>query len=265
MKHGRVKWFLVSTAVALVCGWIIFGRSPGAQIAGKVILKGSPPPEIVITLDPESAKLHPNGLTTRHYAVAADSGLANVFVYIKKGLEGRSFPPAKGSALVEFRRNRIEPCVTGVRTNQPVRFRNRDPFVQNFHCTSGASSGNREFNIAFTPLSKGIMVWIKELLTGRLPWKAKTFTTSFSAPDVFLRVKCDVHPWEFGYLGVVEHPFFAVTGKDGTFRFPPGLPPGKYLVEARHLKADAVTREITVGKDEKKSLAFTLEVPPRRQ
>jgi hypothetical protein len=264
MKHGRVKWFLVLAVTTVAGAWIIFRRSPGPQITGKVILKGTPPPEIAITLDPQSAKLQPNGMTTRHYVVAADGGLANAFVYVKKGLEGRSFPPAKGSALVEFRRNRIEPYVTGIRTNQPVRFRNRDPFVQNFHCTPGASSGNREFNIAFAPPSKGIMVWTKELLKGRLPWKAKTFTTSFSAPDVFLRFKCDVHPWEFGYIGVVEHPFFAVTGSDGTFRFPPGLPPGKYVIEARHLKAGVVTQEVTFGKDEIRSLTFTLEAPPRR-
>jgi hypothetical protein len=33
------------------------------------------------------------------------------------------------------------------------------------------------------------------------------------------------------YAGVMEHPFFAVTGVDGAFEIK-GLPPGEYLIEA---------------------------------
>jgi hypothetical protein len=261
MKRPRAKWFLASTVVALVCGWIMFGRSPGARISGKVVLRGTPRPKIVVQLDPESAKLHPNGLTTRHYVVAPDGGLANVFVYVRNGLEGQSFPPAKGAAVVEFRHCLIEPYVSGVRTNQPVKFRNRDPILQNVHCMTKVP-GNKEFTSALIPIKTAFRLAFSELWKGRWPWRTPTTERHFPSPEIFIRVKCDVHPWEFGYLAVVEHPFFAVTGKDGSFHLPPGLPAGKYIIEARHLKAGVATQEITLLPGEKKRIDFTLEVKP---
>jgi len=60
---------------------------------------------------------------------------------------------------------------------------------------------------------------------------------------------------------VVDHPFFAVTDAEGKFEFPPGLPPGRYSLEARHLKAGAVTQEVVIARGERKRLEFTLEVP----
>ena len=98
--------------------WSHLYHSPQTQIAGKVILEGIPPPEIPIRLDPLSARLHPTGLTTRHYRLTRDGGLANVFVYIKEGLNGRTFAPAGKDATIEFRGGQFEPYVIGVRTNQ---------------------------------------------------------------------------------------------------------------------------------------------------
>ncbi len=64
-------------------------------------------------------------------------------------------------------------------------------------------------------------------------------------PEVMIHVKCDVHPWMSGYVGVLEHPFFAVTGKDGTFTIE-GLPPGEYTVEAWQEKLGAQTAKVKV-------------------
>ena len=54
-------------------------------------------------------------------------------------------------------------------------------------------------------------------------------------------VKCNVHPWMRAYIGVVSHPFFAVTGDDGTFTIK-GLPPGTYTLEAWHEKYGTTRR-----------------------
>jgi len=76
-----------------------------------------------------------------------------------------------------------------------------------------------------------------------------------------VRFKCDVHPWMFAYVGVFEHPFYAVTAKDGTFKIA-GLPKGKYVVEAYHVKTHGanpgVTQEITVEGDTQAD--FTIEL-----
>ena len=54
--------------------------------------------------------------------------------------------------------------------------------------------------------------------------------------------KCDVHNWMNAWVGVLDHPFYAVTGSGGAFDIQ-GLPPGTYTHrsvarEARHADAD---------------------------
>jgi len=45
------------------------------------------------------------------------------------------------------------------------------------------------------------------------------------AENLPIRVACDIHPWMHAWLMVFDHPFFAVTGPDGSFEIK-GLPPG---------------------------------------
>jgi len=263
MKARRRAVTILLVAGALAVGGFLFHlHSRQTQLQGKVILKGIPPPEIPIQLDTASARLHPRGLTTRHYRVAQDGGLANVLVYIKEGLNGQTFAPPGKDATIEFRRCQFEPYVIGVRTNQSIAFRNSDPFLQNVHCTPKAN-GNRESNAALVPLTTDFRTIVRELIKFRWPWRGPRIRRSFPAPEIFVRLKCDVHPWEFGYVAVLEHPFFAISDKHGNFHFPPGLPPGKYTLEARHLKAGMVTQDVTVVEGEKKTVNFTLEVAAR--
>jgi hypothetical protein len=70
-------------------------------------------------------------------------------------------------------------------------------------------------------------------------------------------VKCNVHPWMRAYIGVVSHPFFAVTGEDGTFTIK-GLPPGTYTLEAWHEKYGTKDVQITVAPKESKTADFTM-------
>jgi hypothetical protein len=48
------------------------------------------------------------------------------------------------------------------------------------------------------------------------------------------------------YAGVLDHPYFAVSGKDGTYKIA-NVPPGKYVLEVYHRKAGKQTKEITVA------------------
>src|SRR5438128_3766512 len=140
MKARRREVTILLVAGALAVGGFLFHlHSRQTQLQGKVILKGIPPPEIPIQLDTASARLHPRGLTTRHYRVAQDGGLANVLVYIKEGLNGQTFAPPGKDATIELRRCQFEPYVIGVRTNQTIAFRNTDPFLQNVHCIPKAN------------------------------------------------------------------------------------------------------------------------------
>ena len=50
-----------------------------------------------------------------------------------------------------------------------------------------------------------------------------------------MRFKCDVHPWMFAYVALIEHSHFAVTKEDGTFTIK-NVPAGEYEIEAVHRK-----------------------------
>jgi len=109
-----------------------------------------------------------------------------------------------------------------------------DDTLHNIHAFA---KKNREFNIGQP---------VKGLVTER----------AFDAPEVMIPVRCDVHKWMASYLGVVEHPFFAVTESNGRFDLA-GLPPGSYVVEAWHEQYGLQQSSVTLGDDETRSIAFS--------
>src|SRR5262249_31407713 len=157
--------------------------------------------------------------------------LADVFVYIKRGLEGYPRVVSTNVPVLDNTKCVFEPYVMGVQVGQKFSLKNSDPTLHNVHAVARA---NRDFNLALV--------------------QAATMTRSFATPEILVRVKCDVHPWMFAYVGVVAHPFFTVTDSDGFFALPPHLPPGTYTVAAYHPKAGEQTREITVGDGEVKTV-----------
>ena len=209
-------------------------------LAGKVTLIGVPKPEIRIPLDPTCGKLRPGPVTTRHFVVSPDGGLANVLVWFRNGPR-RS--PVMEPPLLDQAGCMFEPYVLGVVVNQKLRVRNSDPVLHNVHFTPRKS---HELNFAQTQADQ-----INEV--------------SFSRSELFVRVKCDVHPWMFAYVSVLEHPYFAITDTNGFFRIPSGFAPGHYVVAASHLKAGEQTREVDLRPGEQQSLDFELAVPDNLQ
>jgi len=81
---------------------------------------------------------------------------------------------------------------------------------------------------------------------------------TFAREEVMIPVKCNVHPWMKSYIGVLKHPFFAITGKDGTFEIK-GLPPGEYTIEAWHEKLGAQARQVTLTEKGSAEVTFTFK------
>ncbi len=206
-------------------------------IFGRIRLEGIPPPERLLPLDATSAKLHAVPPTTRFYVVGNQGELADVFVYVKSGLAGMNFEVPDQPAVLKTVGSSYEPYISGLQTRQKLLVRNLDPFLHNIHAMP-SRPGNRESNKA------------------QLANTDVEFT--FEQRDIFVQFKCDVHPWEFAYVGVVEHPFFTVTDQAGAFALP-NVPPGKYLIEAVHRKAGKQTREITLGTNESQKADFVFE------
>ena len=148
-----------------------------ADITGKVVLKGTPPPEITIDMASSPDKFcvaaHSTPVTTRHYLVSKDGGLANVLVYVKSGLEGKTFPAPATEPVLDQIGCLYEPYVMGVMVNQKFKIKNSDPTMHNVHATPKA---NTEFNFAQP---------IKDQVTER----------SFDKVEVPVRFMCNVHAW----------------------------------------------------------------------
>jgi hypothetical protein len=219
-------------------------HGPLAELSGRVVLRGTPPPEIPIAMEPLCNSLHPSGsvVTTRHYVVGSQGALANVLVWLKNATPNPAFAGSEMPVLDQAG-CMFQPYVLGVVTGQPFRIRNSDPTLHNLHATPRQ---NREFNVA-------------------QPAGVALTPFSFRNPELAIRIKCDVHPWMFAYVHVLEHPYFAITDTNGVFRIPIGFPAGRYVVGASHLKAGAVEREIQLHGGEQRELDFELAVPPRAQ
>ncbi len=207
------------------------------DIVGKITLKGTPPPEKDLPLDPTCGKLHPTK-KTRLYVVGANGELADTFIYVKDGLSGKTFPVPEKPGLLDQSGCEYNPYVSGLQTGQKLLVRNSDPVLHNVHPTP-AVAGNKESNMAQLP-------------------KGKDLEYVFPKEEVFLRFKCDVHPWMFSYVSVLNHPYYSVSDKDGKFKIA-NLPPGKYTIEAAHRKAGKQTMDVTVEESGSKEANFTFE------
>ena len=216
------------------------GEIPAAGIVGRVLLRGTPPPEKVIPVDPSCGKLHASPLQTRFYVVGTNGGLADVFVGLKYLPAGPWKPPA---AAVEIRQRGCQflPYFSAAQTGQTIRVFNDDPVLHNTHVTPTAE-GHSESSRA------------------RLPTRfSGSVDFTYRTPVPFLRFKCDVHPWMFAYVTVVEHPFFTVSGAEGPFALPE-LPPGNYILQFHHRKAGEKLVPVALRAGKRVQVTVTLDV-----
>jgi plastocyanin len=206
-------------------------------VTGKVTFAGTPPAPTPIKLssDPYCQKANP-GLTTETEVVGKDGAVENVFVYVKDGLGNRTFPAPAEPVTLDQKGCHYSPHVLGIQVGQPLQIVNSDDTLHNVH---GLAKANKEFN------------------QGQ-PIQGMKMTHTFSTKEVMIPFKCDVHGWMNAWIGVLDHPFYAVTTADGTFSLK-GLPPGTYTIEAWHEKLGTQTQTITVGAKETKNVAFTFK------
>jgi plastocyanin len=167
--------------------------------------------------------------TTR--VTGAGGELANVLVYIKtSGVTGKA--PAEPLTLKQ-EGCIYHPHVAAVVVGQTVKVVNGDPTLHNVHALAKA---NPEFNQA-------------------QPFQNMELEKKFDKPEMAISIKCDVHPWMQSYLSVLPHPYFAVTGEDGSFTIN-GVPAGTYEVEAWHETLGAQTGQATVTAGGAADLSF---------
>lgn len=198
---------------------------PTGSVAGKVTYSnGDPDSAISMDADPVCQSLHESEVHTQK-VVAADGNLANAFVYVKEGLSG-SYPAPSDSKLLDQLGCQYTPHVSGVQVGQTLVIRNSDQTLHNVHAMPAS---NEEFN------------------NGQ-PFQGMELERSFAQVEVMIPFKCDVHPWMSSYVGVLDHPFFAVSGADGSFSID-GLPAGDYVLEAWQEELGTQSISVTVSAD----------------
>ena len=188
------------------------------SVTGVVAYNGTPPApkKIATDADPVCGKANPN-LSTED-TVVKDGKLANVFVYIKDGTTADgtkvgdyTYETPTEPVTLDQKGCHYVPHVLGIQVNQKLKVVNSDPTQHNIHPTPKV---NQEWNQT-------------------QPNGAPPIEKAFTRAEVLIPVKCNQHPWMKSYIGVLKHPFFAVSGEDGSFTIK-GVPPGKYTVVAWH-------------------------------
>jgi hypothetical protein len=207
------------------------------DINGVVSFEGVAPKNepIKMNADPVCVKENTTPQEQETYEVA-DGKLANVFVYVKDGLSAYSFDTPTTKVTIDQKNCRYHPHVFGVMVNQTLEILNSDPTLHNIHALP---KGNSEFN------------------NGQ-PIQGMKTEHKFTAKEIMVPFKCDVHGWMNAYVGVMDNPYFAVTDKDGKFSLK-GLPPGTYTVEAWHEKFGTQTAMVTLGAKETKDANFSFK------
>jgi plastocyanin len=206
------------------------------DVKGTVALNGAAPKNepIRMNADPVCVKEAKGPQFQETYVVSGDGKLGNVFVYVKDGLGSYVYDPPAAGAKLDQHGCRYAPHVFGVRVGQTIEIINSDPTLHNIHAMP---KNNQEFN------------------NGQ-PIQGMKMNHTFKAKEVMVPFKCDVHGWMNAYVGVLDHPYYAVTGTDGAFELK-GLPPGTYTIEAWHEKLGASSQSVTLGPKEAKDITFT--------
>ena len=214
------------------------------SITGLVKFEGTVPPADIIRMGGDRKCVPDAGPNPQSNAlvVDADKGVMNTFVYVKDGLDPEYALDTPTTPEVLDQKGCVyTPRVLGVRVGQAIEVVNSDPTMHNVHALPMA---NREFNHG-------------------QPKQNTRLSEVFTTPEVMVRFKCDVHSWMAAWVGVVAHPYFAVSDEKGEFKLQ-GLPPGSYTLEAWHEKLGKQTAQVTIAPNQTQPVSITFTSPPAK-
>ena len=205
-------------------GITVEAQGATGTIVGHVRLTAPAPrsPIIRTGADPRCSAAAGGKRLTQDYVVrGADGGLANTFVSLQGAFP--TVPASTQPVTVDQRGCLFVPRVVGAQVGQTLQVTNSDDTAHNVHSLS--THGNA-FNVSQP--NKG--------MTSKLPLKSE---------DVVMRIKCDIHPWMVAWVGVVRHPYFAVSGGDGSFTIG-RVPPGRHTIRTWHEAYGPLTQTVDV-------------------
>jgi len=214
------------------------------DIQGKITFDGKAPKMKSLRMDADPVCVANNEVAPRKEWLILDenNGLKNVLVFVKESPSNSlssDYSPPENPAVIDQNGCVYVPHVLGVMVGQDLDILNSDGTLHNIHALPKV---NKEFNKA-------------------MPRSKKRMTVQFDKSEAPFKVKCDVHPWMGAFIGVFEHPYFAVTDDDGSYVIS-GLEPGDYVIEAWHERLGSQTANVTVGDS---AANFTFKKPEKKK
>jgi plastocyanin len=207
-------------------------KSTAGLITGTVAFKGSVGK--LKTIDMSQDPSCPTDPQIPDVMMVSSGKLANVFVYVKEGLGPAAFPASSQSAVLDQKGCRYAPHVLGLMVGQTLKILNSDLTEHNVH-----------------PMPKNNADWNESQMPRGAP-----ITKTFQHPEIMMPVQCNQHPWMKAYVSVLPHPYFTVTGQDGSFQIN-DRPPGEYTLAAIHEKLGEQNVKIKIGPKETAKANFS--------
>lgn len=206
-----------------------------ATLVAKVSLHTPQPPAKVINTnaDPYCAMMHKTDkLKSEQVVPNANGTLADTFVFLSEGVSG-TYPAPVTPIVLDQQGCHYTPHIVAMMAGQPLKIRNSDSTLHNIH----------PLPVVNTPFNIG------------MPNKGMEQTRVFPKAEAPFHVKCDVHPWMSGYIGVFNHPFFGVSNSEGIVKIV-NVPAGTYTVEAWQEKFGPKFVKVTLGANDTKEIDF---------
>ena len=216
------------------------------SISGMVRFEGQAPIRKKLNVTSDHSVCHPESAPpplSETLIVNGNGTVKNVVVYVSKGLARYRFEKNTTPAKFDQVRCVYVPHVQPVQVGQPLHVRSSDDTSHNVHWKS---EKNGDMNISQT--SAGMVD-----------------VTSFKVKRQEIgtaRFECEIHGWMTSYVPIFKHPFFAMTGDDGSYSLPKRLPAGKYTLSTWHEKLGTKSVVIEVKDGESKTVDFSYAGKP---
>jgi plastocyanin len=222
VSHSPQRVFLIVLVLMAVCATCAWAQ--GGTVTGTIHLTGTPPANrpIMMGADPNCLKMNAGKRVFPNFVEkSSDGGLANVFVHVQG-----SFPSSSGSGSVTLEQQgcMYHPPILGAQVGQTLIIKNDDSTLHNVHALD--PSKKYEFDQA-------------------QPTAGLTLSVPLKSEEVMLHVKCQVHPWMTGYIGIVNNPYFAVSDTEGKFKIA-NVPAGKQTIEVWQQVYGTLTQTVDV-------------------
>ena len=179
----------------------------GGTIRGKIAYTGAPPPPRKEIRAKNPDVCGSGTFDVPQMALAADKGVGNAVVYLKDVEKGKALEKAAKPPEIVNHKCTFEPHIQAFPVGDVV-IVNADPVLHNTHGYFGRLT---TFNVALPNQGQRIAKAIKKA--------------------GLMKIDCDAHGWMLAWAYVADNPYYAVTGKDGTFTIK-DVPPGSYTLVA---------------------------------